>query len=274
MPGRVGVRHGSGTVAVVICAVLVALALAGPWLAPYPATATVGAPFAPTGGGQPLGTDYLGSDVWSRLLHGGRSVVVLAAVATALAYVVGAAAGTAAGLSTVADGLVMRPVDVLLAIPPFLVLAVLATGSGRGVVVVVVATAVANVPGIARVVRAATLEVSVRGYVEVALARGESWVRVATRDVLPNITATLLSDVGSRISGTIAMVASANFLGLGLQPPTADWALMVVENRTGLALQPWAVLAPACLIALLTITVNLGGDEIAARLRHATGTRT
>ncbi|MGH3712452.1 MAG: ABC transporter permease [Micromonosporaceae bacterium] len=257
-----------------ICAVLLVLALAGPWLASYPATAIVGAPFAPPGGGHPLGTDYLGSDVWSRLLHGGRSVVVLAAMATALAYLVGAAAGTAAALSTVVDRLVMRPVDVLLAIPPFLVLAVLAAGSGRGVVVVVVATAIANVPGIARVVRAATLEVSVRGYVEVALARGESWVRVATRDVLPNITAALLSDVGSRISGTIAMVASANFLGLGLQPPTADWALMVTENRTGLALQPWAVLAPACLIALLTITVNLGGDEIAARLRSATGAGT
>ncbi|CRK57913.1 Oligopeptide transport system permease protein OppC (TC 3.A.1.5.1) [Alloactinosynnema sp. L-07] len=246
---------------------LLALALTGPWWAPRSATETVGLPFTPPGGGHPLGTDYLGSDVLSRLLHGGRTVVLLAVAATVLAYLTGVVIGMAAGL-TRADPVLMRPVDVLLAIPPFLVLAVLAAASGRGWLVVVLAAALANIPGIARVVRAATLEVGGRGYVEAALARGESKASVAARDVLPNIAAPMLSDVGSRVSGTIAMVAGANFLGLGLQPPAADWALMVAENRMGLALQPWAVLGPALLIALLTITVNLGGDEIAAALRR------
>ncbi|WP_344166893.1 ABC transporter permease [Pilimelia columellifera] len=256
-----------------VLGLLVAAAIAGPWLAPYPPTDVVGAPFAPPGPGAPLGTDYLGGDVASRLLHGGRTVIGLALAATALGLFAGAAVGVAAGLSGRADAALMRPIDVLLAVPPFLVLAVLAAGSGRGMLVVVGATALANVPGIARVVRAAVLETRTRGYVEVALARGESWLSVAGRDILPNIAATMLSDVGSRVSAAIAMVAGANFLGFGLQPPTADWALMVAENRSGLALQPWAVLAPATAIAVLTIAVNIGGDQLAARLRGAAGRR-
>ncbi|MFI6824132.1 ABC transporter permease [Micromonospora sp. NPDC050187] len=247
---------------------ILVFALAGPWFAPHTPTEVVGLPFTPPRPGHPLGTDYLGSDVLSRLLHGGRTVVALSAAATVVAYLAGTAAGILAGLRRRADSVILRPVDVLLAIPPFLVLAVLATATGRGTLVVVTASALANLPGIIRVVRAATLQVAVRGYVEVALARGESWPRIAVRDVLPNIAAPVLADLGSRTAGTIAMVAGANFLGLGLQPPAADWALMVAENRTGLVLQPWAVLAPAVLIAALTVTLNLGGDEIAARLRR------
>ncbi|MGH3859160.1 ABC transporter permease [Actinokineospora sp.] len=247
--------------------VLLTVALTGPWWAPHAATETVGLPFTAPGDGHLLGTDYVGSDVLSRLLHGGQTVVLLAIAAMAMAYLTGASIGLAAGL-TRADPVLMRPVDVVLAIPPFLVLAVLAASTGRGSLVVVLAAALANAPGIARVVRAATLEVGARGYVEAALARGEGKAAVAVRDVLPNIAAPILADAGSRVSGAIAMVAGANFLGLGLQPPAADWALMVAENRAGLALQPWAVVAPALLIALLTITVNLGGDEIAAVLRR------
>ncbi|OZV77007.1 hypothetical protein CA850_24880 [Micromonospora echinospora] len=266
-PARIRRRTGGGVIAGAAVVVLV-VALAGPWFAPHTATEVVGLPFTPPRSGHPLGTDYLGSDVLSRLLHGGRTVVALSAAATVTAYLAGTAAGILAGLRHRVDSVVLRPVDVLLAVPPFLVLAVLATATGRGTLVVVAASALANLPGIIRVVRAATLQVAVRGYVEVAIARGESWPDVAVRDVLPNIAAPVLADVGSRIAGTIAMVAGANFLGLGLQPPAADWALMVAENRTGLVLQPWAVVAPAVLIAALTITVNLSGDEIAARLRR------
>jgi len=251
-----------------LTAAVIVVALAGPWLAPHAPTDVIGPPFSPPGPGRVLGTDYLGSDVLSRLLHGGYTVVGLSAAATAIAYLAGGALGLAAGLAGRVDGVIMRPIDVLLAIPPFLVLAVLAAATGRGTVVVVAASALANVPGISRVVRAAALEVSVRGYVEAAYARGESRFQIAIRDVIPNIAAALFAELGARISGTIALVASANFLGLGLQPPTADWALMVAENRTGLAVQPWAVLAPVLLIALLTIAVNLGGDQVTARLRH------
>jgi peptide/nickel transport system permease protein len=268
-PGRrPGARSRLAVAPVALAGVVVLLALVGPWLAPYPPTAVLGAPFTPPGGPHLLGTDYLGSDVASRLLHGGRTVVGLAAAATTVAYLTGATAGMLAGLSGRVDGLLMRPVDVMLAIPPFLVLAVLAAATGRGTLVVVIASAAANIPGIIRVVRAAALEVSVRGYIEIAAARGEPGWRIAVRDVAPNIAAPLLADVGARISGTIALVASANFLGLGLQPPTADWALMVAENRAGLTLQPWAVLAPAGLIATLTTAVNLAGDALAARLRR------
>jgi ABC-type dipeptide/oligopeptide/nickel transport system permease subunit len=115
-------------------------------------------------------------------------------------------------------------------------------------------------------VRTATLEVSVRGYVEAAIARGERPVAVVLREVLPNITAPVLVDFGLRFTYSILIIASVNFLGLGLQPPNSDWALMISQNRDYISLAPWAVLAPAAMIALLTIGINLTGDAIARSL--------
>lgn len=244
------------------CVVLLVAAL-GPLLTPYDPAATVGAPFAGPATGSWLGTDHLGRDVLSRLLDGGASMLLLTATALSVAYAIGGSVGLVAALGKgVIDAALIRPLDVLLALPPFLVLAVLATGSGRGAVVVVAAAALANVPGIARVVRAAAWEVSVRGWVEAALTRGERRTTIARREVLPNITDAVLADAGVRCTAVIGLVGTANFLGLGLQPPLADWALMVAENRTGLALQPWSVLAPALCIAVLAIGVNLTADAV------------
>lgn len=251
----------------VVVVTLFAVAAFGPWLAPHSPTAPVGPPYSPPGGRAILGTDFLGRDVWSRLLSGGRSVVLLSTLSMVAGYLIGGTIGLVSGLArSFLDDALMRPLDVLLALPPFLVLAVLATGSGQGMVVVVVAAAVANIPGIARVVRTATLEVSVKGYVEAAVARGEPGAAIALREVVPNIAGPLAADVGVRFTAAAGLVASANFLGLGLEPPAADWALMIAENRSGAAIQPWAVVAPALVISLLTVAVNLCGDELTRRL--------
>lgn len=251
-----------------------AVAVLGPFLAPHAPSAPVGPPYRPPSGAALLGTDLLGRDVLSRLLSGGRSLVMLSSLSVAVAYLVGGAIGLAAGLSRSSlDDVLMRPLDVVVALPPFLVLAVLATGAGRGLVVVVAASALANLPGVARVVRTATLEVSVTGYVEAAVARGESSLVIALREVLPNITGPLVADIGIRFTGAAGLIASANFLGLGLAPPAADWALMIAENRAGIALQPWAVIAPAAMIGLLTIAVNLAGDALTRRLSRPPATR-
>lgn len=262
------------TVAGVVVVTLFSVAAFGPWLAPHSPTAPVGPPYSPPGGPALLGTDLLGRDVWSRLLSGGRSVVLLSTLSMVTAYLIGGTIGLVAGLTrSFLDDLLMRPLDVLLALPPFLVLAVLATGSGQGMVVVGVAVTVANIPGIARVVRTATLEVSVKGYVEAAVARGEPAAAIAVREVLPNIAGPLAADVGIRFTAAAGLVASANFLGLGLEPPAADWALMIAENRSGAATQPWAVVAPALVISLLTVAVNLGGDELTRRLGRSSPDR-
>ena len=260
-------RTGSGRVGLACALLLLALILVGPLFAPHDPAAIAGVPLQRPSGQFLLGTDGLGRDVLSRVLWGGRSIVALSLLATSLAYVAGAAIGLLAGYTrSLVDPLLMRAMDVLLAVPPLLFLLVLATGAGRSVAVLVIGVATVHLPSIARIVRAATQEVSVRGYVEAAVARGESTAALLRREILPNVLGTVLADAGIRLTGSILILASVNFLGLGLQPPRADWALMISENRSGITLQPWAVAAPALLIAFLTVAVNLVADAVARSL--------
>jgi peptide/nickel transport system permease protein len=247
-----------GTV-IVLC-----IAFFGPLFAPHSPTALVGAPYSPSNSQFPLGTDFLGRDVLSRVLYGGRTVVLLAGIATVAGYIAGASIGLAAGASRgIVDGALMRSVDLLLAFPPILLLLVLAAGFGADPVALVIGIVLIHVPGVARIVRAAAQEQSTRGYVEAAVARGERQLHVLFREILPNIWPTITADAGPRFTVSILLVAAINFLGLGLRPPTADWALMISENDTGLTIQPLSILVPALMIALLTISVNLLADSFA-----------
>jgi ABC-type dipeptide/oligopeptide/nickel transport system permease subunit len=246
---------------------VVLIALLGPLVAPHGPADLVAAPYQAPSHQYPLGTDFLGRDVLSRVLWGGRSVIGIAGAATLLAYLIGIPIGMLAGFSrTMIDPTLMRIMDVLLAFPPIILLLVIATGAGPSVAALTVGVAITHIPGIARIVRAATLEASVRGYVEAAVARGERLTFILGREVLPNIALPVLADAGVRLTGSILLVASVNFLGLGLQPPAADWALMISENRSGLTIQPWAAVAPILLIATLTIAVNLVADAFARGL--------
>jgi ABC-type dipeptide/oligopeptide/nickel transport system permease subunit len=260
-------RNWSARIGLVLAGGVILLAVTGPFFAPYSPSALVGAPYAAPNSDFLFGTDFLGRDVFSRVLWGGRGVVVLAGVATVLAYMTGGAIGLAAGYSrSLVDPLLMRAMDVLLAFPPILFLLVLATGAGPSAAFLVLGIATVHVPSIARIVRAATLEVSVHGYVEAALARGEPTRAILMRQILPNIWNSILADVGLRFTVSILLVAAVNFLGLGVRPPAADWAIMISENRPGLTLQPWAAAVPAALIAALTIGTNLVADAIARSL--------
>ena len=130
-----------------------------------------------------------------------------------------------------------------------------------------------TLPLVALIIRTATLEQSVRGFIEAAVARGERTAAILRREILPNIVGPLMADVGLRFTYAIILVASVNFLGLGLQPPAADWALIISENRSGLTLNPLVILVPAALISLLTISVNLVGDAVARSLGISTARR-
>jgi len=267
------VRTPTGLLGVVLLAFVLGVALFGPFFAPHEPDEPIGIPLTGPAEGQPFGTDFLGRDVLSRVLWGGRSVLLLAGAATVLAYLVGGVVGLLAGYSrNLTDGVLMRSVDVLLSVPPLIFLLVLATGAGTSEVVLVLGVALVQAPLVSRIVRTATLEQSVRGFVEAAVARGERTTAIVRREILPNIVGPIAADAGLRFTYSILLVASVNFLGLGLQPPAADWALIISENRSGLDLNPYVIAVPALLIALLTIGLNLVGDSVARTLgRSALG---
>ncbi|MGH3028815.1 MAG: ABC transporter permease [Gaiellaceae bacterium] len=257
-------RSGTGAVGTAVLVFVVLVARFGPFVAPHPPQRPIGIPYEGPSAEALLGTDFLGRDVLSRVLWGGRSVIALAGLSVLLAYAGGLAVGLAAGYSRgLLDPILMRSADVLLSLPALLFLLVLVTGLGSSRTVLVVGVALIQMPLVARIIRSATQTQSVRGFVEAAAARGERTSAILGRELLPNIVPTVAADVGLRLTYAIILVASVNFLGLGLQPPDADWGLMVSENRSGLNLNPLAVLAPAAMIALLTIAVNMVGDAVA-----------
>jgi peptide/nickel transport system permease protein len=260
-------RSSAGIAGLAVLVFVVGVALLGPFFAPHSIAAPIGPPGQGPSAAAPLGTDFLGRDVLSRLLHGGLSVIWIGTTATVLSYIVGLAVGLMAGYTgTLLDPVLMRGVDVMLAFPALLVLLLLVSGLGSHVSVLIVGVVLVQFPPIARVIRTLTLEASTRGYVEAAVMRGERTFSVLVREILPNIAPVMLADFGIRFGYSIILVASINYLGLGLQPPAADWGLMMSENRDFISLNPWAVLAPAVMLALLTIGVNLVADAYSRTL--------
>lgn len=267
-------RTPTGAVGVALLVVVVALALLGPLVAPHAPDEPIGIPLTGPGGDSLLGTDFLGRDVLSRVLWGGRTVLLYAGTATLLAYLLGGAAGLLAGYDRRhADSVLMRSADVMISFPPLIFLLVLATGAGANAWVLVIGVALVQAPLVARIVRTATAEQSVRGFVEAAVARGEGTFAILGREILPNIVSPIAADFGLRFTYSIILVASVNFFGLGLQPPSSDWALIVSENRDGFSLNPWVIFVPAAMIALLTIGLNMTGDAIARSLGRSSRAR-
>jgi peptide/nickel transport system permease protein len=265
-------RSPQGIVGLAVLAFVLAVALIGPLIAPHSLAAPVGPPGNPPAPGTPLGTDYLGRDVLSRLLHGGTAVLVISLIASGFIYFIGIAIGMTAGLArSVLDPILMRTVDVFLVFPPLMLLLLLIAGAGTGEVILILGIVLVLFPGVARIVRTATLEVSTNAYIEAAVARGERTVAIMRREVLPNITPAIVADVGVRFSAVIILAASVNFLGLGQKPPAANWGLMIAENLQIVSANIWSVLAPAIMLALLTISVNLIGDAYVRSLGRSEG---
>jgi peptide/nickel transport system permease protein len=249
--GRVGIGG-------LLIAVPLALALLGPWLVPD--TLTRGAPFMPD---HLLGTDFVGRDVWHQVLAGGRTVVLIALLATLGAYLVGVPWGVLAATSRLrlVDEALMRPLDLLLAVPSLLVLILAASIAGPGTPVLVGIVMLVNFPDVARISRAAALEIAGRPALEAMRLQRESWWQTSIVYTGRSMLRTLAADLGTRLTGTLYLVASASFLGVGVPPDAADWAVMVDRNRGGLFLQPWAVVVPAVLIVALSIGLNLVFDR-------------
>jgi peptide/nickel transport system permease protein len=251
----------SGKVGLGVLLFVLAVAFFGPLVSPHGIASAIGSPGSPPSGSAPLGTDYLGRDVLSRVLHGGLSVIWIGSAATLLSYAAGITVGLIAGYQrSLIDPVLMRGIDVLLAFPALLILLLLVAGLGSHVWVLIIGVALVQLPAIARIIRTATLEVSTRGYVEAAQARGERTPAILRREILPNIAPVVLADFGIRFGFSIILIASVNYLGLGLAPPAADWGLMIAENQQYISLNVWSMLAPAIMLAMLTICVNLIAD--------------
>lgn len=262
-------RRPEGIIGTALLVMIVLVAFFGPLLAPQSPTAPLGAPGAAPSGALPLGADFLGRDVLSRLLHGGSSVILIGLTATIGAYIVGVLTGMYAGYrGGLGDTIAMRTVDLALAFPPLLVLLVLVAGAGQHVWVLIVGVVAVQAPAVARIVRTASLSVTQMPYVEAALARGDRTLTIWRKDLFPNILPPLLADFGIRFAISIILVASMNYLGLGLQPPASDWALMMSENRDIIVLNLWGVVAPAIALALLTVGVNLVADAYLHAVRR------
>jgi peptide/nickel transport system permease protein len=246
---------------------LVGIALIGPYFAPHAPTDFVGSTYAPRSADAPLGTDYLGQDVLSRFLWGGRSVLWMAFAATLIGLSTGILIGLLAAYSRgLLDDVLMRAMDVILAFPQIVLALVAIATVGPKLWLVVLLVGVTHTPRVARVTRAAALEVVERDFIRSAEAMGDSRLRIMFGDLLPNITSPLLVEAGLRLTYSIGLIAALSFLGFGLQPPAADWGLMINENRNGLTLAPWGVVAPVIALALLTIGTNLVADGISRAL--------
>ena len=249
-----------------LTAVVVLVAVLGPWLGPvitgYGTTDFAGKPFKDDG---IAGTDGIGRDVLTRFMAGGTTLLLYAVLATAIGIVLGAAIGMFAGYSGGRlDSVVMRGNDVLLSFPQlvFALLAIAMIGPHGWLLVTVIG--VTHAPRIARVARQATVAVVANDYIRAAEMYAVPRWRILVGEVLPNITGPLMVELGLRLTYSIGYVASLSFLGLGIQPPTADWGLMINENRIALLVQPWGVLLPVLAIAVLTVGTNLITDSLAS----------
>ena len=238
--------------------VVLAVALIGPVFAPHSPTEFVGPAFQGPSGTAPLGTDYLGEDVLSRVLDGGRTVLWMAIASSVLGVAVGIVVGLVAGYTRGwLDSLLMRAQDVILAFPQLVFVLLFVSLIGPKDWLIVVLVAIGWVPGLARMTRGITLEATTREFVQAAEVLGYRRRTILFGEILPNLTTPLMVEFGLRLTWSIGLIAGLSFLGFGAQPPTADWGLMVNENRNGIGIQPWAVLVPVALIAVFAIATNL-----------------
>ena len=253
-----------GAVGFALAAAVIALALLGPLLAPASPTDFVGIPFQPPSAAALLGTDMLGRDVLSRVLCGGYKILGMSALATVIGVLTGALLGLAAGYAKgAADELIMRLLDVALAFPQTILALLFVSLIGPEPWLIVLVVAAIHAPQVARVARAATLRVAEEDFVRFAEAIGMSSGKIMVREILPNIVNPLMVELGLRFTYSIAIIAGLSFLGFGQQPPAPDWGLMINENRIGLASNPWPVVVPVLLIAILTIGTNLFTEAVA-----------
>jgi peptide/nickel transport system permease protein len=257
-------RNPTSALGTTISLLFVLVAILGPLLAPYGVNQQIVADAQqPPSAEHLFGTDRLGRDVFSRVILGAREILLLTGSATILAVFLGTAIGLISGyLGGAVDEVVMRVFDSLLAVPALLLALLLLGALGPSPLGVLLVIALLYTPIVARVVRSVALGTKSLSYVEAARVQGEPVGQILLRDILPSTLPALAVEASLRFSYAIFLVASLGFLGVGVQPPSPNWGLMVKESRIFAAQTPWALFFPAAAISIVVVGVNLMADGL------------
>ncbi|MBP6851541.1 MAG: ABC transporter permease [Rhodoferax sp.] len=264
----------SALIGLVLTLAIVLTAIFAPWIAPYDNGKVIGDVWAAASDKSLLGTDNLGRDLFSRMIHGARITLTIAGAATALSFIVGSILGFVAAVSGGRiDMFLSRGVDLLMAIPTLILALVVLSVLPSTVTVLVLVLGILDSTRVFRLSRAVAVDINVMDYVEAARLRGEKTAWIVFSEILPNALTPLVSELGLRFIFAVLFLSGLSFLGLGVQPPDADWGAMVRENKEGIVFGIPAALIPAAAIGVLTISVNLVADWILNRTSDLKGGR-
>ncbi|SJM28565.1 ABC transporter permease [Mesorhizobium delmotii] len=261
-------------IGLVLTALFVLAAIFAPWIAPYGNGEIVGDVWGPMSATHWLGTDNLGRDLLSRMIYGARVTLFIAVLATALSFSLGAILGfSAAVFGGWFDTLMSRLVDLLMSIPTLIMALVVLSVLPTNLVTLILVMGILDSTRVYRLSRAVAVDINVMDFVEAAKLRGEGSVWIIFREILPNALSPLVSELGLRFIYAVLFLSTLSFLGLGVQPPSADWGGMVKENKDGIVFGIAAALIPAAAIAMLAISVNLVADWVLNRTTSLKGGR-
>lgn len=249
-------------------------AIFAPLIAPYGMAETVGDVWEASSSEHWLGTDQIGRDLLTRMIYGGRTTIWIATLATALSFITGSVLGfLAAVVGGWLDQLLSRLVDLFMAIPSLILALVILSSIEATVATLIILMGLLDSTRVYRLARAVAVDISVMDYVEAARLRGEKLIWIIFREILPNALSPLVAEMGLRFIFMVLFVSTLSFLGLGVQPPAADWGGIVKENAEGIVYGIGAALWPAVAIATLAISVNLVADWVLNRTTSLKGGR-
>jgi len=250
------------------------IAVFAPWVAPYSMTEIVGDLWEPMSAEHWLGTDNLGRDLLSRMIYGAQTTMLIAAMATAISFTLGSVLGFLAAVTGGwFDQILSRFVDLLMSIPTLIFALVVLSVLPANLLTLILVMGILDSTRVYRLARAVAVDINVMDYVEAARLRGEKGAWIIFREILPNALSPLVAELGLRFIFAVLFLSALSFLGLGVQPPEADWGGMVRENRDGIVFGIPAALIPAGAIAVLAISVNLVADWILNRTTDLKGGR-
>ena len=261
-------------IGILLTAIYFLAAIFAPLIAPYGYAEVVGGVWEPSSSEYLLGTDNIGRDLLSRMIYGGRTTIFIATMATILSFFTGAVLGfLAAVLGGWADQLMSRFVDLLMSIPTLIFALVVLSVTPVTIPILIVVMGLLDSTRVFRLARAVAVDINVMDYVEAAMLRGEGRIWIIFREILPNALSPLVAEMGLRFIFMVLFASTLSFLGLGAQPPAADWGGIVKENADGIVYGIGAALYPAVAIATLAISVNLVADWVLNRTTSLKGGR-
>lgn len=264
----------SAILGLVITACFFLTALFAPLIAPYSMTDPAGGVWDPMTWEHPLGTDNLGRDLLSRMIYGARTTIFIASMATILSFSLGSFLGmTAAVIGGWIEQSLSRFVDLLMSIPTLIFALVVLSVLPANIFTLIMVMGILDATRVYRLSRAVAVDINVMDFVEAAKLRGEGRMWVIFREILPNALSPLVAELGLRFIFQVLFLSALSFLGLGIQPPEADWGGMVKENKDGIVFGIPAALIPAAAIAILAISVNLVADWVLNRTTSLKGGR-